>query len=155
MEIKRILAPTDLSPASDVALATAAELAHELGAQLLLLHVLPEEKLEALTRAHVPRRPVDLVFEDLETALIDQFRRAVPVEMRRGLHVRPTVAVGNPVAEILREAQLRGADTIAMATHGRTGLAHLLNGSVAEQVVRTAPCPVLTVRHQAVRAKTT
>ena len=56
------------------------------------------------------------------------------------------VAVGHPADTIVRVAQERGADLIVMGTHGRTGLQHVLLGSVAEKVVRLAPCPVLTVR---------
>ena len=146
METKRILAPTDLSPASDVALTTAADLAHRLGAVLTLLHVVTEQDLEALTSAHVPPRPIDFVYQDVEAAIIAQYRRVVSAEVRRSLRVQPAVAVGTPVVEILRAAQLKGADMIVMATHGRTGLARLVTGSVAEQVVRRAPCPVVTVR---------
>ena len=146
MEIKRILAPTDLSPASDVALAAAADLARRLGAVLTPLHVVTEQELEALTSAHVPPRPIDFVYQDVEAAVIAEFRRVVPAEVRRSFRVEPVVAVGTPVVEILRAAQLKGADMIVMATHGRTGLARIVMGSVAEQVARRAPCPVVTVR---------
>lgn len=146
MDIKRILAPTDLSPGSDVALATAAELAHRLGAGLTLLHVVTEQELKALTSAHVPSRPIDFVYQDVEAAVIAQYRRVVPAEARRSLRVQPAVAVGTPVGEIVRAAQLKGADMIVLATHGRSGLARIVRGGVAEQVVRRAPCPVVTVR---------
>ena len=146
METKRILAPTDLSPASDVALTRAADLAHRLGAVLTLLHVVTEQDLKALTSAHVPPRPIDFVYQDVEAAIIAQYRRLVSAEVRRSLRVQPAVAVGTPVVEILRAAQVKGADMIVMATHGRTGLARIVTGSVAEQVVRRAPCPVVTVR---------
>ncbi len=145
MEIKRILAPTDLSPASDAALTAAAELTHRLGAVLTLLHVVTDQDLEALTSAHVPPRPIDFVYQDVEAAIIAQYRRAVPAEVRRNLRVQPAVAVGTPVVEILRAAQVKGADMIVMATYGRTGLARIVTGSVAEHVVRRAPCPVVTV----------
>src|SRR5262249_20777722 len=62
------------------------------------------------------------------------------------------IAGGNPADAIVRAAQERGADLIVMGTHGRTGLQHVLLGSVAEKVVRTAPCPVLTVRHRPLAA---
>ena len=146
MEFKRILAPTDLSPFGEVGVRAAANLAQRLGAALTLLHVIPEDELEALAGAHQPRHPVDLIYQDLEVAVLDQFRRVVPAEARRDLRVEPLVTVGVPVAEILRAAQFKGADMIVMGTHGRTGLARLVVGSVAEQVVRKGPCPVLTVR---------
>lgn len=146
MEFKRILAPTDFSPFGEVGLRAAAELAHRVGGRLLLFHVIPEDELEALASAHQPRHPVDLIYQDLETALMDQFRRVVPVEVRRELAVEPVVTVGTPVTEILRAARLKGGDMIVMGTHGRTGLARVVMGSVTEQVVRRALCPVLTVR---------
>ncbi len=146
MEFKRILATTDFSPFGEVGLRAAAELAQQVGARLTLLHVVPEDELEALANAHVPRHPVDLIYQDLEGALMDQFRRVVPPEVRRDLAVEPTVTVGTPFAEVLRTARLKGADVIVMGTHGRTGLARVMMGSVSEQVVRRAPCPVLTVR---------
>jgi len=146
MEFKRILAPTDFSPFGEVGLRAAAELAQRVGARLALLHVVPEDELEALANAHVPRHPVDLIYQDLEGALTDQFRRVVPPEIRRDLAVEAVVTVGAPFAEILRMARLKGVDVIVMGTHGRTGLARMMMGSVSEQVVRRAPCPVLTVR---------
>ncbi len=146
MEFKRILAPTDFSAFGEVGLRAAAELASRVGARILLLHVVPEDELEALAGAHQPRHPVDLIYQDLEAALLDQFRRVVPAEVRRGLAVEPAVTVGAPTMEIVRAAQLKGADVIVMGTHGRTGLARVVLGSVTEQVVRRAPCPVLTVR---------
>jgi nucleotide-binding universal stress UspA family protein len=146
VEIKRILAPTDLSPASDAGLAAAAELARRLGAVLTLLHVVTQQELEALTSAHVPSRPIDFVYQDVETAVIAQYRRVVPAETRRSLRVQPAVAVGTPVVEILHAARFKDADMIVLATHGRTGLARIVTGSVAEQVARRARCPVVTVR---------
>jgi len=146
MEFKRILAPTDFSSFSEVGLRAAAELAHRVGARLTLLHVMTEGELEALASAHMPRHPVDLIYQDMEGALIDQYRRGVPAELRRDLSAEPVVAVGIPWVEILRAARLKDADVVVMGTHGRTGLARMVMGSVTEQVVRRAPCPVLTVR---------
>ncbi len=146
MEFKRILAPTDFSPLGEVGLQAAAELAHRVGARLSLLHVVREDELEALASAHQPRHPVDLIYQDLETALLEQFRRVVPPDVRRDLAVEPLVTVGAPVTEILRAARLKESDVIVMGTHGRTGLTRMVMGSVTEQVVRRAPCPVLTVR---------
>ena len=146
MEFKRIVAPTDFSPFGEVGIRAAAELAHRVGARISLLHVVPEDELEALASAHQPRHPVDLIYQDLETALMDQFRRVVPVDVRRDVAVEPVVTVGMPVTEILRAARLKGADMIVMGTHGRTGFTRMVMGSVTEQVVRRAPCPVLTVR---------
>ena len=64
-----------------------------------------------------------------------------------GVAIHPDVAEGIPAEEILRAARDKDVDLIVMGTHGRTGLAHVFMGSIAEKVVRRAPCPVLTVRH--------
>jgi nucleotide-binding universal stress UspA family protein len=69
--------------------------------------------------------------------------------------VQGLLAEGNPATEILRAAKRLKCDVILIATHGHSGLVHLLMGGVAERVVRTAPCPVLTVRHPAMRVKAT
>ena len=151
-EFKRILAPTDLSPLGEGGVRSAAELAHRLGAAITLFHVVSEDELEQLANAHMPRHPVDLIYQDLESAVLDQFRRVVPAELRRDLRTEAMVTVGQSVVEILRTAQFKNADMIVMATHGRTGLARMVMGSVAEQVVRKAPCPVLTVRPAEVMA---
>lgn len=145
-EFKRVLAPTDLSPFGEVGLRAAADLAVQLDATLTILHVVPEDELGALANAHSLRHPVDLIYQDLESAIMDQFRRVVSSEVRRALRVEPMVSVGTPAVEIVRAAHLKGADLIALGTHGRTGLARMVMGSVAEQVVRRAPCAVLTIR---------
>ena len=146
MEFRRILAPTDFSSFSEVGLRAAAELAHRVGARLTLLHVMAEGELEALASAHVPRHPVDLIYQDIEGAVMDHYRRVVSAELRRDLSAEPVVAVGIAALEIVRAARLKDADVVVMGTHGRTCQARMVMGSVTEQVVRRAPCPVLTVR---------
>ncbi len=153
MEFKRILAPTDLSPVAEEGLRAAANLAHRLGATLTLLHVIIEEEMEARANAHVPRHPVDLIYRDLEAELVEQFHRLVPPEIQRVLFAEPMAVAGNPGEEIVRAARSRAADMIVMATHGRTCLAQVLMGSVAEYVVRAAPCPVVTVRPAAMQRR--
>lgn len=145
-ELKRILVATDLSPASEPAISTAAALAIRMNASLFVLHVLPERELDALARAHQPRHPVDLIYSDLEASVREQYRRVVPDEVRRFLHMEILVVPGIAADEIPRTAAMKGADMIVTGTHGRTGLRRVLMGSVAERVLRTAPCPVLTVR---------
>lgn len=145
-EVKRILVATDLSPASEPAIRTAATLAIRMDATLLLLHVLTEKELDERAGAHQPRHPVDLVYSDLEEEVREQERRVVPDEVRRFLRTEVLVLAGVPAEEIGRAAARKGADMIVTGTHGRTGLRRVLMGSVAEQVLRTAPCPVLTVR---------
>jgi len=150
-ELKRILLATDLSPASEPALRCAAALAIRMDAGLVLLHVVSEKELDGLAKAHQPRHPVDLIYSELQEAVREQYRRAVPDEVRRFLHAEVLVVPGVPSEEIIRIAAAEGADLIITGTHGRTGLRRILMGSVAEQVLRGAPCPVLTVRPQELR----
>jgi universal stress protein A len=75
-----------------------------------------------------------------------QLERFASEHIRDELPVQVKVAVGKPAVEILRVVRTEGADLIVMGTHGRTGLRHLLLGSVAEAITRHAPCPVFTLR---------
>lgn len=151
MEIKRILVPMDFSPQADAALQYAASLAAKMDARVLVLNALQEQELENRARAHVPRRPVDLLFEDVDLELRARYRTAVPEQVRRFMRAEFLVTLGDAAAEIVRMAENRRVDMIVMGTHGRTGLAHVFLGSVAEKVVRTARVPVLVVK-ESVRA---
>lgn len=137
LSIRTILHPTDFSDRSQYALQVAAALARDHGARLHVLHVVPTPIL-AYGEGVVPAEPESVLREARE-----QLDRLVvpapepPAERR--------VKDGDPVAVILRVARELPADLIVMGTHGRTGLGRLLMGSVAEQVVRRAACPVLTV----------
>jgi universal stress protein A len=143
--IRSILAPTDFSPSSERAVEYAAALAAAVGASVHLIHILeslisvvkPWEALATETAAHHER--LYLEGRSKLAAL------AARVE-RLGSHATSEVRSGTPATEIVKAAVDYGADLIVMATHGRSGLPHLLLGSVAEEVMRQAPCPVLTVR---------
>ena len=134
--ITRILVPTDFSRPSEQALAYARSLAQRFGASLHLLHVV--------------NRP--LLAEGLAAeAFIDESSDMVEVAQQRLRKQAPDAASANAVfgyaaKSIVQHASQLGVDLIVMGSHGRTGIAHILLGSVAEAVVRTAPCPVLTVR---------
>jgi nucleotide-binding universal stress UspA family protein len=134
--ITRILVPTDFSRPSEQALAYARSLAQRFGASLHLLHVV--------------NRP--LLAEGLAAeAFIDESSDMVEVAQQRLRKQAPDAASANVVfgyaaKSIVQHASQLGVDLIVMGSHGRTGIAHILLGSVAEAVVRTAPCPVLTVR---------
>jgi nucleotide-binding universal stress UspA family protein len=136
--IRTILLPTDFSDPSGLAFRLACALARDFGARLVLLHVVefPANVYPEATRHDDPalRHP----------ALWDKVRqlRLPSPEVR----VEHRLADGDAAAEVLRAAAETHSDLIVMGTHGRTGLKHLLMGSVAEQVVRKAPCPVLTVK---------
>jgi universal stress protein A len=135
---KNILVPTDFSKTSDAALQHAIDMAEAFGGQLYLLHV-PGETGENF-EANFPVGRFETAARERLGALLS------PEEITR---LRPEYAlrIGKPAEEIVRYAGARDIDFIVMGTHGRSGVAHLLVGSVAEQVVRTAPCPVLLVRH--------
>jgi len=148
MDIKRILAPTDLSPLGEAGVQAAAELAQRLGARLILLYVVSPKELEEPAAPHALPKTVDQIYETVQEKVLEQYRGVVPSIVRQGVSVETQVVVGSPVMEILTTARVKEADLIAMGTHGRSGIARLVMGSVAEEVLRKAPCPVLTVRPQ-------
>jgi nucleotide-binding universal stress UspA family protein len=144
LNIQIILHPTDYSEHSDFAFRIACSLARDYRAKLVLLHV----ALRSVTiegEAVVASRSEEYLQEEREKLE----RVSAPTEVR----VERFVREGDPAGEILRAAQFTNADLIVMGTHGRTGLGRLLMGSVAEQVVRKAPCPVLTVRTPTLQAE--
>ncbi len=146
IDLRRILVPTDFSKSSDNALTYAVAFAEKFAASLHLLHVVQDLALfipEAIMAAPPLAPPVEQFLAAARAAL----DRAIQGLSRPGLTIRPEVAEGVPAEEILRLARERDVDLIVMGTHGHTGLAHVLMGSIAEKVVRRAPCPVLTVRH--------
>ncbi|HSF29798.1 MAG TPA: universal stress protein [Candidatus Tectomicrobia bacterium] len=144
MEIRRILAPTDLSELSSQGLRSALELAQTFGAKLLLLHIVepPPYPIEGLVPSQLGANLVD----DLERQASHELAQMLPETRGSGVDVERRVVVGIPYRKIVEVADEDKADLIVMTTHGRTGLSHLVMGSVAEKIVRTAPCPVLTIR---------
>lgn len=135
--MKRILVPVDLSQASAQALDFAAELSKTFAPEVLLLFV-----IEPLYYAG----DLGLMLEEQQriahSELAQLERRAAKLKLK----CRTLVQRGTPYVEIVATAKRLKVDLILMATHGRTGLSHALLGSVADRVVRTAECPVLTVR---------
>ncbi len=132
--IGRILIPTDFSPTADAALAYAAKLSAKTGAAALIaLHVVsPVYYLEAADLALLLREAREVAQRALDRL------RPVPS--------RTLLVNGVPHEAIVETARSVGADLIVMGTHGRSGLQRLVLGSVAENVLRHAPCPVLTLR---------
>jgi nucleotide-binding universal stress UspA family protein len=146
---QHILVATDFSQASYLALDAAALLAQTMGAQITLLHVFDPAPFAA---ASFPMQPVDLVGNSRELAEriekgLQELRASRLAKVER-VETR-LVEHASPAEGICESARQVGADLIVVSTHGRTGLAHLLIGSVAERVVRFAPCPVLTLRSKA------
>jgi nucleotide-binding universal stress UspA family protein len=139
----RILYPTDFSPAAEPAFDYALQTAKRDGAVLILVHVI---------------EPTSPIADDVYIALPGPVREAAEATARRefdgllarakavDVDVSDVLRCGRPAEEIVKVAESEFADLIVMGTHGRRGLRRLMLGSVAQQVVATAPCPVVTVR---------
>ncbi len=143
--VRRIVYASDFSGASRAAFARAVDLAKTYRAELLVLHVLSMVS-PFVGEAYVPPK----IWAEIEArqprgARI-QVDRLVARARRAGVRVKGLVVLGNPYEDIARTARRQRADILVMGTHGRTRLAKILLGSVAERVLRTASCPVLTVR---------
>ena len=140
-KIKKILAPTDLSELSQAGVRYALNLARAVGAEVTVYHVIDTYEL----MHHDPLHALDHMLErseaELGQFLKDHFSDLLPL-----LEVRKKVELGAPDANIVEAAKKDGVDLIVISTHGRTGLSHLLMGSVTEKVIRHAPCPVLSIR---------
>jgi len=154
MKLNRILAPTDFSNFSGFALEWAAYLAQCMKADLILLHVIPEEEGKIVEEiigegavVQIPKGFRQDVIEERKKKVKEQFNFCLSSEIKRVLKVEEMIEVGVPFLEIIRVAKEKDVDLIVMGTHGRTGLSHVLIGSVAEKVVHNAHCPVLTVKH--------
>lgn len=143
MPIRRILVPTDFSDCSTPALVYAYELAQRLGAQLVLLHVV--EELPPYI-GFLPPREAAKTLAELRCRTEFALAQLLPERRCPKVEVVCRAVVGTPDHAIVEVALETKADLIVLATHGRTGWRRFAMGSVAERLVRTAPCPVLTVR---------
>jgi nucleotide-binding universal stress UspA family protein len=144
-QIKRILVPTDFSPASDIAFTYAVDMAARDGAAIDLLHVLDAAGFAAAYPDGVYVELPALRAQAIRQAtsnLDEAARRCATADVKATTHV----LIGTPASSIAAEAKADDCDLIVMGTHGRGAFAHFMLGSVAERVVRTAPCPVLTLR---------
>jgi len=146
MTVKNILVPTDFSAGSQEAVRYAFDLASSLGASLHIMHVLENPFAPgAFMEMYAP--PPAEYFNDLERQAEARLRSSLTEEQLARVRVELSTRLGNPVAEILdRLEEEPNIDLVVMATHGRGGVARLLMGSVTEKIIRTAPCPVLTLR---------
>ena len=142
-EWKRICCAVDFSRASRAALTQAAELARRLGAELSIVHVYEAPVVSALDALTAAPEAYELQARELERAIASWQADAQAVT---GRPVEVFVLTGSAAGEIVRFAREHGVDAIVVATHGRTGLPRVVLGSVAEHVVRTAPCAVVVAR---------
>lgn len=146
IRISNVLVATDFGPASDKALSYGREFARTFGAKLHVLHVVENPMVYAGPDA------VGVNFArfqaDLEAAAQKSLDQVVSADDRRELNAVAVTRTGTgPAYEIAGYAKQAGIDIVIIGTHGRGLISHLLMGSVAEKLVRIAPCPVLTVRH--------
>ena len=161
-----MLVPTDFSPAANHALAYAFEEARQHKATLTLLHVLQQHPTvevyypKAAPQSGTvyasefgarlpsfPSQPPEMVRRDFYDEALEHLQALVPASYTGAWDAK--VAMGHPAEAIVQTAQELAVDLIIMATHGRTGVSHILLGSVAEHVIRHSPCPVLAVRQSA------
>ena len=147
IQIKKILFPTDFSENSEHALNYALILAKLTQAELQLLHVIEPLTYPPAGELFGPMLDEVELTMKMEVAFQRQLDERVATLKNEYPRVYGRQATGNPFLEIIRAAHEGGFDMIIMGTHGRSGLAHVLIGSVAEKVVREGPCPVLTVKH--------
>ncbi|MGE3317638.1 MAG: universal stress protein [Planctomycetaceae bacterium] len=144
IRIQKILAAVDFSAHSDIVLRYAGELARACNAEVLVTHVIAKadalSQLPPVGEGYFPPN-----FEELQRDAAG--KAAEKAIAAAGLtNARVAIAAGNPFVEIVQLARTENVDLIIVGTHGRGAVAHMLLGSVAEKVVRKAPCPVLTVR---------
>jgi nucleotide-binding universal stress UspA family protein len=142
MGFRRILVATDFAESAERALATAMDLARVHGAELVLLHVY----MDLPAYPEVTAGQVEAIYEEQRRWVGDALERRARSARAAGLLARALVRTGPPAATIAEAATNEGADLIVVGTNGRSGLDRLIVGSVAERVVRVAPCPVLVVK---------
>jgi nucleotide-binding universal stress UspA family protein len=152
-KISKILAPTDFSELSQAGVRHALELAKAFGADVTVYHVInsaelikyPEETVEGLDEhaLHTLRHPLETYQQ-----VMSRFLKNLFSDLVSGVKISEKVEIGAPDKNIVSLAEQEGSDMIVMSTHGRTGLSHVLVGSVTEKVVRQAHCRVLAIHPQ-------
>lgn len=148
---QRILCATDFSETAEAAWEMACELARVHRAELALVHAFTD--LPSYAYAEVPGPAVQKVWEEQRQWVQQALEERTAAAAARGLTVKPLLKTGAAATVIADAAAEQGVDLVVVGTHGRTGLNRLVIGSVAERVVRIAPCPVLTVKPPAARER--
>ena len=144
IRIKNILVPTDFSDFSKYALDYAIPMAQAFKANIILIHVTPEKELDSIRQISPYLEPgrIEELLKGRESEDRKKLDGFLPPEMQKGITAETIHKVGTPFLEIIKAAKQKEVDLIVMATHGRSGLSHILFGSVAEKVVRKSICPV-------------
>ena len=146
MRPKHILAPTDFSHHAESAVKSAFELAEEFGATVHLVHTLAEPVSAIAPEPMIVAAPPPEFYQESEKSCLEALGNVAAKFGKPGLTVQKAALWGSPVDTVLEYAEREPIDLIVISTHGRTGLSHVLLGSVAESIIRNAPCPVLTIR---------
>ncbi len=144
MELKKIMFATDFSEGSSNALPYAVDMAKQYGARLYIVHVVYDVARTA--GWYVPHASIDEIYADMKKAAEAELAKTFIDEMRGFKDIERLVLTGIPHEEITKFAEEKKIDLIVVGTHGRRGIDRMLFGSTAEQVVRNALCPVLSVR---------
>jgi nucleotide-binding universal stress UspA family protein len=149
-QIKKILAPTDLSELSKAGIRYSLNLARSLGAEVTIYHAVNYDEIVRYGRelahntgAPPPGELVESYKLTLKQFLDNHFADLLPL-----VETHQVVEMGAAAKNIVDRAEAEGDDLIVISTHGRTGLSHMLMGSVTEKVVRMARCPVLSIHPQ-------
>jgi nucleotide-binding universal stress UspA family protein len=141
IQFERILFPTDFSDSAENASQYVISLAKKYGSKIHVLHV-----VEPFTYTSDFGIDYSAQYREMEVTAKRLIGEIIASLKKSSLDAEGAVLSGEPFVEIIRYARQENADLIVMATHGRTGIEHVLLGSVAEKVVRKSPCPVLTVK---------
>jgi nucleotide-binding universal stress UspA family protein len=144
LEFRTILFATDFSESSDHAFRYALSMAKRFNARLIIIHVINEPV--DLRGFYVPHISFDKLEEEIEEGAQKMMEKFCRTHIRDYDHYESFIMPGIPYEEIIKKGLESSADLIIMATHGRTGLDHVLFGSTAEKVVRKSPIPVMTIR---------
>lgn len=148
MKSRAIVAATDFSDASLLAVETALDLVLDTDGSLYLLHVID------MPATYGPMiGPISESYEALKKSSMERLEDLIPENRSKSILIEKVVQWGSPASTIAEFAADRGADMIVVGTHGRTGLSRMLMGSTAESLLRQAPCQVLVVKPKVVRAE--
>lgn len=142
--IDKILIAVDFSENSDYAFEYALTLAKQFNAEMTLMHVINEPV--DLRGFYVPHISFEQLEKEIEDGAFKMMEKFCSARLSEFSNYKTAIVSGIPYEEIIRKAEEAGASLIVLGTHGRTGLDHLIFGSTAERVVRSASCPVLTIR---------
>lgn len=146
LQVSKILVPIDFSDYSKMALDYAVEFAKKFNSQLFLIYVI--EPIVYASDFGLGQVPISSIDMEIQSRAEDEMQKLINEKVPKETKVSWIVKVGKPFIEIINEAKERDCDLIIIATHGHTGIEHILFGSTAEKVVRKSPIPVLVVREK-------